>query len=106
METLFANNLTDPDNALIPRLASDFGTWSNNGLNYTIVVRSDVTFHDGTLFNAAAVKWNFNRLNYFITQFQLKGLKLSTIEQSITQGTWKIQEAQLLRLIKQLLILL
>ncbi len=73
VESLFANNLSDPDYGLIPRLAVDFGTWSGNGLNYTIVVRSDVTFHDGTPFNAAAVKWNFDRLNYFMNLLPEEG---------------------------------
>jgi len=66
VENLFANDLSDPENTLVPRLASDFGTWSNNGLNYTVVLRAGVTFHDETPFNAAAVKWNFDRLNYFM----------------------------------------
>jgi len=66
VETLYAYDLLDPELAPIPRLASDFGTWSIDGLNYTVPLRMGVTFHDGTPFNAAAVKWNFDRLVYFM----------------------------------------
>lgn len=66
VETLYAYDLADPELAPIPRLASDFGTWSIDGLNYTVPLRMGVTFHDGTPFNAITVKWNFNRLAYFM----------------------------------------
>jgi peptide/nickel transport system substrate-binding protein len=61
-EGLFAYNLTDPALAIVPRLATDFGTWE--GANYTVELREDVTFHSGTHFNASAVKFSFDRLNY------------------------------------------
>jgi peptide/nickel transport system substrate-binding protein len=35
--------------------------WSNDGLNLTCKLRKGVKFHDGTPFNATAVKWNFDR---------------------------------------------
>ena len=63
-EGLFAYNLTDPNLAIIPRLAENFGIW--NGKNYTVTLRQGVLFHDGTPFNASAVKWSFDRLAYFI----------------------------------------
>jgi peptide/nickel transport system substrate-binding protein len=69
-EGLFAYNVSDPNSEVIPRLASDFGTWSEQNsdgtYNYTVNLRSGITFHDGTAFNATAVKWNFDRLAYFI----------------------------------------
>lgn len=61
-EGLYAYNLSDPDMPLIPRLATDFGTW--NGNNYTVTLRQGVTFHSGTKFNATAVKFTFDRLIY------------------------------------------
>lgn len=35
---------------------------SDDGLEYTFTLRSGITFHDGTEFNAEAVKFNFDRL--------------------------------------------
>ena len=44
-----------------PLLASDVSI-SADGLNYTFTLRQGVTFHDGTDFNASAVKYNFERV--------------------------------------------
>ena len=69
-ETLFAHNLSDPNNQLIPQLASDLGIWEgpnpDGTWNYTISLISGVLFHDGTPFNSTAVKFSFDRLNYFV----------------------------------------
>jgi len=69
-ERLFTYNLTDPTLPIIPQLASDFGIWDgpnpDGTWNYNVPLRSDVYFHDGTVFNATAVKWSFDRLHYFI----------------------------------------
>jgi len=71
-ERLFTYNLTNSSLPLIPQLASNFGIWEGPNLdgtwNYMVSLRSDVYFHDGTLFNATAVKWSFDRLHYFIEQ--------------------------------------
>ena len=61
-EGLFAYNLSDPDVPLIPRLATDFGTWSGN--NLTLTLQHGVYFHSGTLFNATSVKFSLDRLTY------------------------------------------
>jgi len=61
-EGLYAYNFSDPDSPLIPRLATDFGTWSGN--NYTVTLRQNVTFHSGAKFNSTAVKFTFDRLLY------------------------------------------
>ena len=61
-EGLFAYNLSDPDVPLIPRLATDFGTWS--GKNLTLNLRQNVDFHSGTHFNATSVKFSLDRLAY------------------------------------------
>jgi len=60
-EGLFAYNLSDPQLAIIPRLATAMGTWDDN-INYTVTLRDDVTFHDGTAFNASSVQWNWERM--------------------------------------------
>jgi len=69
-EGLFAYNLSDPDVPLIPRLATDYGTWSGN--NLTLTLQRGITFHSGTVFNASSVKFSFDRL-LFLTN--LTGLQ-------------------------------
>ncbi len=50
-----------PDNsAVIPQLAKSW-TISEDGLTYTFKLRDDVMFHDGSKFNAEAVKINIDR---------------------------------------------
>lgn len=44
-----------------PALATDW-TISEDGLEYTFNLRGGVSFHDGTPFNAEAVKFNFDRM--------------------------------------------
>jgi peptide/nickel transport system substrate-binding protein len=44
-----------------PALATDW-TISDDGLEYVFNLREGVTFHDGTPFNAEAVKFNFDRM--------------------------------------------
>ena len=44
-----------------PALAKSW-TISEDGLTYTFELRDGVSFHDGTPFNAAAVKFNFDRM--------------------------------------------
>lgn len=56
-------NLTSMDEAgqTRPMLAESW-TASPDGLHYTFKLRPGVTFHDGTAFNAQAVKWNLDRV--------------------------------------------
>ncbi|MBI4280317.1 MAG: ABC transporter substrate-binding protein, partial [Armatimonadetes bacterium] len=49
------------DGKLVPWLAESW-TVSPDGKTYTFKLRKDVKFHDGTPFNAAAVKFNFDRI--------------------------------------------
>ncbi|MGY9045948.1 hypothetical protein P775_05930 [Puniceibacterium antarcticum] len=49
-----------PDLEIIPQLASGW-SWSDDGLELTMTLRDDVTFHDGTPFNAEAVVANIDR---------------------------------------------
>jgi peptide/nickel transport system substrate-binding protein len=50
---------------IIPVLASALPTVSADGTSYTFKLRSGIKFHDGTAFNAAAVKINYDRWNAF-----------------------------------------
>jgi peptide/nickel transport system substrate-binding protein len=51
----------EPDNSIKPWLATEW-TVSEDGKSYTFKLRQDVTFHDGTPFNAEAVKYSFDRI--------------------------------------------
>ena len=51
----------DRNNARVPGLAESW-SWSPDGLSLTLKLRGGVTFHDGTPFDAAAVKANFDRM--------------------------------------------
>ncbi|WP_017714141.1 ABC transporter substrate-binding protein [Prochlorothrix hollandica] len=50
---------------LVPQLATELPQISDDGLTYTIPLRSGVTFHDGTAFDAAAMAFSLER---FMTQ--------------------------------------
>jgi len=51
----------DENEALAPWLAESWET-SDDSLTWTVHLRQGVTFHDGTAFNADAVKWNYDRI--------------------------------------------
>ena len=51
----------DPSSEVIPELAKDWDI-SEDGLTYTFYLEEGVTFHDGTPFNAEAVKFTFERI--------------------------------------------
>jgi peptide/nickel transport system substrate-binding protein len=46
---------------LVPQLATDLPTISEDGLTYTIPLREDVTLHDGTPFNAEVMAFSIQR---------------------------------------------
>jgi peptide/nickel transport system substrate-binding protein len=57
------------DSLVVLRPGQQFGPWlaktweiSGDGLSYTFHLRDDVKFHDGTRFDAAAVKFNLDRI--------------------------------------------
>ncbi len=49
------------DGKIVPYLATDYKI-SPDGKSFTFALRKDVKFSDGAAFNAAAVKWNFDRI--------------------------------------------
>lgn len=53
----YAPDTTD----LVPQLATDMPTVSDDGLTYTIPLREGVTLHDGTAFNAEVMKFSIDR---------------------------------------------
>jgi ABC-type transport system substrate-binding protein len=65
VETLVAYDLSDPASPIIPRLATSW-SWNTAITVLTVNLRQGVLFHDGTKFNATAVKWNFDRLYHLI----------------------------------------
>jgi len=50
----------NPDGSVYPEIAESFEI-SDDGLVYTFKIREGITFHDGTVCDASAVKWNFDR---------------------------------------------
>jgi peptide/nickel transport system substrate-binding protein len=50
-----------PDLSIVPQLAQSW-EWAPDGKAITFTLRRDVTFHDGTPFDAAAVKFNIERM--------------------------------------------
>ena len=68
LEPLYRYDLTKPNLPLIPALAHPTLplTWSIDNLNLTIPLRQGVRFHDGTPFNATAVKFSIDRYQYFM----------------------------------------
>ncbi|MBA7517884.1 hypothetical protein ES705_09940 [subsurface metagenome] len=61
-EGLLAYDFFDPNLEIVPKLATGMGTFNPAGTEYTILLRDDVTFHDGTHFNATAVKFTWDRM--------------------------------------------
>ncbi|WP_182262856.1 ABC transporter substrate-binding protein [Rhodococcus sp. UFZ-B548] len=64
------------DGTFSPWLATAW-TVSDDGLTYTFTLRDDVKFHDGTVFDAAAVKTNFDRIVAPSTASQFAGQLIS-----------------------------
>src|SRR5436190_13067950 len=66
-----------PKGDIIPWLAEKWET-SSDGKTVTFTLRTDVKFHDGTSFDADAVKWNIER--YKTTQGSLRTGDLSSVD--------------------------
>ena len=69
VEGLYIYNYSSSEMESIPNLAASMGTWDITSTNLTIVLKQGVTFHDESKFNASAVKWNFDRLQYWTYGF-------------------------------------
>ncbi len=62
IRTLYDNLVAQaPDGSIQPWLAKEW-TVSPDGKSYTFQLREDVKFHDGTPFNAEAVKFSYDRI--------------------------------------------
>lgn len=68
---------TEHDGSLTPWLATGYEL-SEDNKSYTIDLRDDVTFHDGTPFNAEAVKYNLERI--FDPELAISGNISSSLE--------------------------
>jgi len=66
-----------PKGEIIPWLATKWET-SADGKTLTFTLRSDVKFHDGTVFDADAVKWNIDR--YIQTKGSLRTADLGSVD--------------------------
>ena len=87
-ETLFTHPYDSADNTkLIPLLAESVDI-SDDGLNYTFSLRSGVKFHDGTFFDAEAVKYNIERL---MAIFDTSGPAWMIAEPIL--GGWQVENA-------------
>jgi peptide/nickel transport system substrate-binding protein len=67
-ECLFDNDITGGEPELINVLATGY-EWNDNATELTVTLRQGVRFHDGTAFNAMAVKWNFDRIYRLLELF-------------------------------------
>jgi ABC-type transport system substrate-binding protein len=85
VETLFFYDLDDPDLPRINVLAHSYW-WKNNTI-LQIQLKEGILFHDGTNFNAAAAKWNLDRLQYLVN-----ATGTNTGEVAQTQCLWMLPD--------------
>ena len=84
-EGLFSYNYPEVDLPRINLLAESY--WWQNNVTLQIQLRKGVLFHDGTVFNAVAAKWNFDRINYFINA---TGTLPATTPIAQTESLWRL----------------
>ena len=83
-EGLFEHKMAD-DNSLLDYNLAISHSWSDDYLNLTCNLRQGVKFHDGTIFDAASVKWNIDRIYNLFNQGS--GIPLSIYDWFIPNGT-------------------
>jgi len=83
---VFRNN----DGDYVPWLAEDWNV-SADGLVWTFQLRNDVTFHDGTPFNAESVKFNFDRAVDPATKSQAAAGQLGACSDTKVLGEYEVQ---------------
>lgn len=73
INTMSGLYMLNAESSLMPVLAADFPTISEDGLEYTIPLRQGLTFPDGRPFSALDVKWSLDRAaglgNWLINSF-------------------------------------
>ncbi|MHA1985722.1 MAG: ABC transporter substrate-binding protein [Promethearchaeota archaeon] len=89
LEGLFYVRVTDEGTEIIPNLAIN-RVWSEDGLNLTCDLRPNVKFHDGTPFNATAVKWNIERIHRLFNNSWYPDLW------QFPDGQWIINDTQII----------
>ena len=75
-EGLFDYDYSSGNGEIIYNLATN-SSWNDNNTELTCTLRQGVKFHDGTTFNAQAVKWNFDRFDRMYSMFGYPILPLS-----------------------------
>ncbi len=95
-EALFAMEGIHNSSRLIPNLATGYD-WSLNKTELICYIRESVDFHDGTPFNATAVKWNIDRIQRLSADpIDSWGGSSPARLWQFTDGTWIINETKVL----------
>ncbi len=86
-ECLFSYNFSKVDLPRINLLAQSY--WWENSVTLQVELRQGIRFHDGTSFNAAAAKWNLDRINYFINATGTEPVPVAQ-----TESLWRLPNGE------------